>query len=80
MFTYLLQCIKFNIEQIIYDQQNQKTHLMKLTLNSDQFVQKTITKEMNNDENDELQIIDVKDEIEKEKKKEKKKDKTVYEI
>jgi len=35
-------------------------------------------KEMNNDENDELQIIDVKDEIEKEKKKEK--DKIVYEI
>jgi len=34
---------------------------------------------VSNDENDELQIIDVKDEIEKEKKK-KKKDKTVYEI
>jgi len=53
---------------------------MKLTLDSDQFVQKTITKEMNNDENDELQIIDVKNEIEKKKKKDKKKDKTVYEI
>ena len=35
---------------------------------------------MNNDENDELQIIDVKDEIEKEKEKEKEKDKTVYKI
>ena len=41
---------------------------MKLTLNSDQFVQKTITKKINNDENDELQIIDVKDEIERKKK------------
>jgi len=35
---------------------------------------------MSDDENDELQIIDVKDEIEKEKKKEKEKDKIVYEI
>jgi len=37
-------------------------------------------KEVSNNENDELQIIDVKDEIEKERKKEKKKDETVYEI
>jgi len=53
---------------------------MKLTLDFDQFVQKIIMKKINNDENDELQIIDVKDEIEKEKKKEKEKDETVYEI
>jgi len=46
-----------------------------LTLDSDQFVQKTIMREINNDENDELQIIDVKDEIEKEKKKKKRKTK-----
>jgi len=36
--TYLLQCIEFNVKQVIYDQQNWRTHLMKLTLDSDQFV------------------------------------------
>jgi len=41
---------------------------MKLTLNFDQFVQKTIMKKMNNDENDELQIIDVKKKKKKKKK------------
>ena len=51
---------------------------MKLTLDFDQFAQEIIMKKMSNNENDELQIIDVKDEIEKEKKKEK--DKIVYEI
>jgi len=53
---------------------------MKLTLDFDQFAQKTIMKEISNNENDELQNIDVKDEIEKEKEKEKEKDETVYEI
>ncbi len=37
-------------------------------------------REVNNDENDELQIIDVKDEIEKEKEKKKEKDETIYEV
>jgi len=41
-------------------------------------VQETIMREMNDNENDELQIIDVKDEIEK--KKMKNENKTVYEI
>jgi len=45
-----------------------------LILNSDQFVQKTIMREISDNENDELQIIDVKDEIEK------KKFETVYKI
>jgi len=78
MSTYLLQYVEFNIKQIIYDQQNQKTHLIKLILDSHQFVQETIMREMNNDKNDELQIIDVKNEIEKEKKKNE--DESVYEI
>jgi len=51
---------------------------MKLTLDFDQFVQEIIMKEMSNNENDELQIIDVKDEIEKEKNKDE--NKIVYEI
>ena len=37
-------------------------------------------REMSNDEDDELQIIDVKDEIEKEKEKKKEKDETIYEV
>ena len=41
-------------------------------------MQEIIIKEMSNNKDDELHIIDVKDEIEKEKKKEK--DKTVYKI
>ncbi len=51
---------------------------MKLTLDFDQFVQEIIMKKMSNNENDELQIIDVKDEIEKEKNKDE--NKIVYEI
>jgi len=51
---------------------------MKLILNFHQFVQKTIMRKMNNNENDELQIIDVKDEIEREKIKNE--DKIVYKI
>jgi len=41
-------------------------------------VQKIIIREMSNNENDKLQIINLKDEIEKEKKI--KKDETVYKI
>ncbi len=35
--TYLLQCVEFDVKQAIYDWQNQRTHLMKLTLNFAQF-------------------------------------------
>jgi len=51
---------------------------MKLILDSDQFVQETIMRKVSDNQNDELQIIDVKDEIKKEKKKNK--NKTVYKI
>ena len=75
-FTYLLQCVEFNVEQVIYDQQNQRRHLMKLTLNSTQFDQEMIKKEMSDNENDDLQIISSEDEI----KKDKDEDKTAYEV
>ncbi len=75
-FTYLLQCVEFNVEQVIYDQQNQRRHLMKLTLNSTQFDQEMIKKEMSDNENDDLQIISSEDEI----KKDKDEDKIAYEV
>jgi len=49
---------------------------MKLTLNSAQFNQEMIKKEMSNNENDDLQIISSEDEIEKDEDE----DKTAYEI
>ncbi len=75
-FTYLLQCVEFNVKQVIYDQQNQRRHLMKLTLNSAQFDQEMIKKEMSDNENDDLQIISSEDEI----KKDKDEDKIAYEV
>ncbi len=74
--TYLLQCVEFNVKQAIYDWQNQRTHLIKLTLNSAQFDQEMIKREMNDNEDDDLQIISSEDEI----KKDKDEDKTAYEI
>jgi len=49
---------------------------MKLTLNSAQFDQEMIKKEMNDDENNDLQIISSEDEI----KKDEDEDETAYEI
>jgi len=49
---------------------------MKLALNSAQFDQKMIKKEMSDDENDDLQIISSEDEI----KKDEDEDKTAYEV
>ncbi len=49
---------------------------MKLALNSAQFDQKMIKKEMSDDENDDLQIISTEDEI----KKDEDEDKTAYEV
>ena len=49
---------------------------MKLTLNSAQFNQEMIKKEMSDDENDDLQIISSEDEI----KKDEDEDKTAYEV
>ena len=74
--TYLLQCVESDVEQAIYDWQNQRTHLMKLTLNSAQFDQEMIKKEMSDDENDDLQIISSEDEI----KKDEDEDETAYEV
>jgi len=74
--TYLLQCVEFNVKQAIYDQQNQRTHLMKLALNPAQFDQEMIKKEISDNEDDDLQIISSEDEIEKDKDE----DKTAYEI
>ncbi len=76
MSTYLLQCVEFDVKQAIYDWQNQRTHLMKLTLNSAQFDQEMIKREINDNEDDDLQIISSEDEIEKDKDE----DKTAYEI
>jgi len=74
--TYLLQCVEFNVKQAIYNRQNQRTHLMKLTLNSAQFNQEMIKKEISDNEDDDLQIISSEDEIEKDKDE----DETVYEV
>jgi len=49
---------------------------MKLTLNSAQFDQEMIKKEINDNENDDLQIISSEDEI----KKDKDEDETAYEV
>jgi len=49
---------------------------MKLTLNSAQFDQEMIKKEMSDNENDDLQIISSEDEI----KKDKDEDKIAYEV
>jgi len=76
MSTYLLQCVEFDVKQAIYDQQNQRTHLMKLTLNSAQLDQEMIKKEISDNENDDLQIISSEDEI----KKDEDEDKTTYEV
>ncbi len=76
MSTYLLQCVEFNVKQAIYDQQNQRTHLMKLTLNPAQFDQEMIKKEISDNKNDDLQIISSEDEI----KKDKDEDETAYEV
>ncbi len=76
MSTYLLQCVEFDVKQAIYDQQNQRTHLMKLTLNSAQFDQEMIKREISDNENDDLQIISSEDEI----KKDEDEDKTTYEV
>jgi len=74
--TYLLQCVESDVEQAIYDQQNQRTHLMKLTLNSAQFDQKMIKREMSDNEDNDLQIISSEDEI----KKDEDEDETAYEV
>ena len=74
--TYLLQCVEFDVKQAIYDQQNQRTHLMKLTLNSAQFDQEMIKREISDNENDDLQIISSEDEI----KNDEDEDKTTYEV
>jgi len=74
--TYLLQCVESDVKQAIYNQQNQRRHLMKLTLNSAQFDQEMIKKEINDNENDDLQIISSEDEI----KKDKDEDETAYEV
>ena len=76
MSTYLLQCVEFDVKQAIYDQQNQRTHLMKLTLNSAQFDQEMIKREVSDNEDDDLQIISSENEI----KKDKDEDKTAYEV
>ncbi len=76
MSTYLLQCVEFNVKQAIYDWQNWRTHLIKLTLNSAQFDQEMIKKEMSDNEDDDLQIISSEDEIEKDEDE----DKTAYEV
>ena len=74
--TYLLQCVEFNVKQAIYDWQNWRTHLIKLALNSAQFDQEIIKKEMSDNEDDDLQIISSEDEI----KKDEDEDKTAYEV
>jgi len=74
--TYLLQCVEFNVKQAIYDQQNQRTHLMKLALNSVQFDQEMIKREVSDNEDDDLQIISSEDEI----KKDEDEDETAYEV
>jgi len=74
--TYLLQCVEFNVKQVIYDWQNWRTHLMKLALNPAQFDQEMIKRKMSDNENDDLQIISSEDEI----KKDEDEDKTAYEV
>ena len=54
-YTYTLWCVDFNVEEIIYNQQNWRVNLMWQVLNSDQFKQNIYKweadKEMNNNMN-----------------------------
>jgi len=49
------------VKKIIYDQQNQRTHLVQQALNSSNFVQNTYTKGVSNDTDDDLKPINVND-------------------
>ena len=54
-YTYTLWCVDFNVEEIIYDQQNWRANLIQQVLNSDQFKQniykQRADEEINNDVN-----------------------------
>jgi len=60
-FTYTLQCIKSEVKKTIYDQQNQRTHLVQQALNSSNFVQDIYTKGVSDDTDDDLKSINVND-------------------
>ena len=62
-YIYELQCKDFNVEKTIYDQQSQRTHLLKLVLNSKLFSSDDIIRGVNNDENDDVKVINEKNVI-----------------
>jgi len=64
-YTYSLQCVRSEVKKIIYDCQNQRTHLVQQTLKSKTFVQDTYTREVSDDIDDDLNHIDIKDLIRK---------------
>ena len=62
-YIYELQCKDFNVEKTIYDWQSQRTHLLKLVLNSKLFSSDDIIRGVNDDENDDDEVIDEKNVI-----------------
>jgi len=60
-FTYTLQCVESEVKKTIYDQQNQRTHLVQQALNSSNFVQNIYTRGVSNDTDDNLKPINVND-------------------
>jgi len=64
-FTYTLWCVKSEVKKIIYDWQNQRINLVQQVLNSNNFVWDIYTREMNNDTDNDLKIINVNDMLKK---------------
>ena len=60
-YTYTLQCVDFNVEETIYDQQNWRANLMQQVLNSDQFKQNIYKQEADEEINDNMNHIEKND-------------------
>ena len=60
-YTYTLQCVGFNVEEIIYDWQNWRVNLMQQVLNSDQFKQNIYKWEAGKEMNDDVNHIEKND-------------------
>ena len=62
-YIYELQCKGSDIKKTIYDQQSQRTHLLKLVLNSKSFSSDDIIRGVDNDEGDDDEVINEKNVI-----------------
>ncbi len=51
-YTYALYFKEFDMKEMIYDRQNKRAHMMKLTLNSNIIDDQNVQREIKNDEKD----------------------------